>query len=165
MFDLTRTESVAAYFSDHPDIAAVINLAAYTNVPTPRNKKGTNFALLPTQCRWYPEFNYQIRDKGIYLIHISTDMVFRRCRRPRPLCGGPPSRSRDKNRLTRYGYTKALAERIAISTLPSAAILRLIYPVVAKYDLKLTICALLGYHEEPFSYPIFTDQHEHLRRR
>ncbi len=165
VFDLTRTESVAAYFSDHPDIAAVINLAAYTNVSEAQKQKGDKNSLC-YQLNVVGTQNLidQIRDKGIYLIHISTDMVFPGdAADPGPYAEDHPVEA-DKNRLTWYGYTKALAERIATSTLPSAAILRLIYPVVAKYDLKLDyLRALLGYYEKNhFLYPIFTDQHMNI---
>ena len=49
IFDLTRPEGAAAYFSGHPDIGAVINLAAYTNVSEGQKQKGDKgLALLST---------------------------------------------------------------------------------------------------------------------
>ena len=161
VFDLTRPESITAYFSNHSVITAVINLAAYTNVSEGQKQKGdeTSFCyqlnVVGTQ-----NLIDQIKDKDVYLIHISTDMVF-----PGDSADpGPYAEDHlinpDENRLTWYGYTKALAERIATSTSPPSAILRLIYPVVAKYDLKLDyLRAPLAYYEKNHSlYPIFTDQ-------
>ena len=161
VFDLTRPESVAAYFSDHSGIGAVINLAAYTNVSEGQKQKGDK-ASLCYQLNVVGTQNLvdQIKDKDVYLIHISTDMVFPGdAADPGPYAEDHPINP-DENRLTWYGYTKALAERIVTSTLPFTAILRLIYPVVAKYDLKLDyLRAPLAYYEKNHSlYPIFTDQ-------
>ena len=161
VFDLTRPGSVTAYLSDHSDIGVIINLAAYTNVSEGQKQKGDKASpcyqlnVVGTQ-----NLVDQIKDKDIYLIHISTDMVFPGdSADPGPYSEDHPVEV-DINRLTWYGYTKALAERIATSTSPPSAILRLIYPVVAKYDLKLDyLRAPLAYYEKNHSlYPIFTDQ-------
>src|SRR3989344_2734547 len=161
VFDLTRPESVSSYFLDHPDIGAVINLAAYTNVSEGQKQKGDK-ASLCYQLNVVGTQNLvdQIKDKDIYLIHISTDMVFPGdAVDPGPYAEDHPINP-DENRLTWYGYTKALAERIVTSTLPFTAILRLIYPVVVSYKLKLDyLRAPLAYYEKNHSlYPIFTDQ-------
>lgn len=161
IFDLTRPESVAAYFADHPAIAAVINLAAYTNVSEGEKQKGDK-ASLCYQLNVVGTQNLldQIKDKDIYLIHISTDMVFPGDEAdPGPYAEDHPVKA-DTNRLTWYGYTKALAERIVTSTMPGAAIFRLIYPVVKEYQLKADyLRAPLAHFEAKQSlYPIFTDQ-------
>ena len=161
VFDLTRPESVSAYFSNHSDITAVINLAAYTNVSEGQKQKGDK-ASLCYQLNVVGTQNLidQIKDKDVYLIHISTDMVFPGdAADPGPYAEDHPLNP-DENRLTWYGYTKALAERIATSSLPSAAILRLIYPVVASYELKLDyLRAPLAYYEKNKNlYPVFDDQ-------
>jgi len=161
VFDLTRPGSVTAYFSDHSDIGVVINLAAYTNVSEGQKQKGDK-ASLCYQLNVVGTQNLvdQIKDKDIYLIHISTDMVFPGdSADPGPYSEDHPVNA-DESRPTWYGYTKALAERIVTSSLPSTAILRLIYPVVASYKLKLDyLRAPLAYYEKNHSlYPIFTDQ-------
>lgn len=161
VFDLTRPESLVAYFSDHPDIGAVIHLAAYTAVSEAQKQKGDK-ASPCYQLNVVGSQNLidQIKDKDIYLIHISTDMVFPGdTADPGPYTEDHPI-STDTSRLTWYGYTKALAERIVTSILPSAAILRLIYPVVANHEPKLDyLRAPLAYYEKNHSlYPIFTDQ-------
>jgi len=161
VFDLTWPESVSSYFLDHPDIGAVINLAAYTNVSEGQKQKGDKTSLC-YQLNVVGTRNLvdQIKDKDIYLIHISTDMVFPGdSADPGPYSEDHPVNA-DESRPTWYGYTKALAERIVTSSLPSTAILRLIYPVVASYKLKLDyLRAPLAYYEKNHSlYPIFTDQ-------
>ncbi len=161
VFDLTRPESVTAYFSDHPDIGAVISLAAYTNVSEGQKQKGDKASLcyqlnvVGTQT-----LIDQIKEKAVSLIHISTDMVFPGdAADPGPYAEDHPVEA-DVNRLSWYGYTKALAERVVIAALPSAAILRLIYPVVKEYSLKADyLRAPLAHYEKTGSlYPIFIDQ-------
>lgn len=161
VFDMTRPESITVFFSDHPEIDAVINFAAYTAVSEAQKQKGDEKSLC-YQLNVVGTQNLidQIKDKDIYLIHISTDMVFSGDTvDPGPYAEDHPVAA-DVNRLTWYGYTKALAERIVTSTLPSAAILRLIYPVVKEYVLKADyLRAPLAYYEKNHTlYPIFTDQ-------
>ena len=161
VFDMTRPENLAAYFAAHPGIGAVINLAAYTNVSEAEKQKEDK-ASLCYQLNVVGTQNLidQIKDKDIYLIHISTDMVFPGdAADPGPYAEDHPVEA-DKNRLTWYGYTKALAERIVTAAFPIAAILRLIYPVVKEYVLKADyLRAPLAHYEAKKSlYPIFTDQ-------
>lgn len=161
VFDMTQPESVANYFSTHPEIGTVINLAAYTNVSEAQKQKGDiNSLCYQINVVGTENLVDQIKDKEIYLIYISTDMVF-----PGDAVDqGPYAEDHplnpDQKRLTWYGYTKALAEKLVRESLPNAAILRLIYPVVAKYDLKPDyLRAPLAYYEKNHSlYPIFTDQ-------
>src|SRR3989344_5163488 len=165
VFDLTRPESVSAYFSNHSDITAVINLAAYTNVSEGQKQKGDK-ASLCYQLNVVGTQNLidQIKDKDVYLIHISTDMVFPGdAADPGPYAEDHPLNP-DENRLTWYGYTKALAERLVTASLPSAAILRLIYPVVKEYAIKADyLRSPLAYYEKNQAlYPIFTDQHMNI---
>lgn len=160
-FNLMNVETVATYFADHPEITVVVNFAAYTNVSEAQKQKGDK-ASLCYQINIVGAQNLidQIKDKDIYLIHISTDMVFPGDDAdPGPYAEDHPVKA-DVNRLTWYGYTKALAERIVASTMSDAAIFRLIYPVVKEYQLKADyLRAPLAHFEAKQSlYPIFTDQ-------
>lgn len=164
-FDITQTESLIAYFADHPDIGAVIHLAAYTNVSEGEKQKG-DMASLCYQLNVIGTQNLteRIMGRDIYLIHIGTDMVFPGdAADPGPYAEDHLIKA-DINRLTWYGYTKALAERIITAALPSAAILRLIYPVTKEYKLKADyLRAPLSHYEAKKSlYPIFTDQYMNI---
>jgi dTDP-4-dehydrorhamnose reductase len=151
-FDLTDRENVFSTVNDvNPNV--VVNFAAYTNVSEAENQRGDeNLA-----C-------YKINVEGIrnlvstvssttHFIQISTDMIFPGSESdPGPYDENHPTNF-NENELTWYGYTKNLAEK-RVST-----ILRLIYPVNPKYDLKL------DYLKKPLSlfdqgklYPMFTDQ-------
>lgn len=160
-FDLTSAESVANYFSTHPEITAIIHPAAYTKVSDAQKQMGDSSSpcyqinVVGTQ-----NLVDQIAGRDIYLVHISTDMVFPGdTTDPGPYAEDHPLRP-EQSRLTWYGYTKALAENLVRKNSPNAAILRPIYPVIAKYDLKLDyLRAPLAYYEKNHSlYPIFTDQ-------
>lgn len=161
VFDMTRAESIATFFSSHPEISAIINFAAFTNVSESQKQKGNTDSLC-YQINVIGTQNLvnQIKDRDTYIIHVSTDMVF-----PGDTVDpGPYTEDHllrpDQSRLTWYGYTKALAEKLVRESLPNAAILRLIYPVVAKYDLKPDyLRAPLAYYVKNHSlHPIFTDQ-------
>lgn len=160
-FNLMSVENVATYFADHPEITVVVNFAAYTNVSEAQKQKDDK-ASLCYQINIVGTQNLldQIKDKDIYLIHISTDMVFPGDDAdPGPYSENHPLNP-DPVRLTWYGYTKALAEQAVTKTLPTAVILRLIYPVVKSSDRKLDyLRAPLAHFEAKQSlYPIFTDQ-------
>lgn len=161
VFDMTRPESITVFFSDQPGIGAVINFAAYTAVSEAQKQKGDKASLCyQLNVVGTQKLVDQIKDKDIYLIHISTDMVFPgSAADPGPYSEDHPI-STDTDRLTWYGYTKALAEQIITSTLSGAAIFRLIYPVVKEYALKADyLRAPLDYYEKKQAlYPIFTDQ-------
>ncbi len=161
VLDLTQLESVAAFFSSHPEISAIINFVAYTNVSeAQKQKRDTSSLCYQINVGGTQNLVNQIRNKEIYLIHISTDMVFPGTTADPGPYSEDHSFNPDQDRLTWYGYTKALAEKLVRESLPNAAILRLIYPVVAKYDLKPDyLRAPLAYYEKNHSlYPIFADQ-------
>lgn len=158
-FDLTDKKSVERVVkSAKPDV--VINFAAFTNVNEAENQRGDK----NSPC-------YKINVDGVknlvdglptkcHFIQISTDNVFSGNEKdPGPYDENHPVRDNEPE-LTWYGYTKNLGEREAIKKFgKGATILRLIYPVRAKYDLKLDYLRKpLSLFDEGKLYPIFTDQ-------
>lgn len=96
----------------------------------------------------------------MHFVQISTDMVFSgRMEKP-----GPYNESdlaeKESVKLTWYGFTKAEAERIVLSNLGKrASIVRIIYPVRAKYKNKLDyLRGPLKKYREGRLYPLFSDQ-------
>lgn len=158
-FDLTHKEDVAKTIRRvNPD--AVVNFAAYTNVSEAEKQRGDKNA----DC-------YKINVVGVenliealpadcHFIQISTDMVFSGSGKdPGPYEENHPS-SYKEDELTWYGYTKNLGEKEVIKRFgKDATILRLIYPVSAKYDLKLDYLRKpLSLYDEGKLHPMFTDQ-------
>ena len=148
-------------FFKRSKFSAVVNFAAFTDVSAAENerdnKEGNCFKVnvlgvenLAKLCKKYKRF----------LIHISTDMVFPGSKDyPGPYSEDSVPES-DSKRLTWYGFTKAEAERVIESILgKDAAILRIIYPVRAKFEGKLDY--LRKPHklfDEGKLYPMFNDQ-------
>ncbi len=155
-FDLTHPGEYLA--KNTPDV--VLNLAAYTNVSEAEkqrddksgpcwqiNVEGTRnlVTALPANAR---------------LIHISTDMVFSgSASDPGPYSADHQPET-DSQKLTWYGYTKGEGERIVRQVLGrEATILRIIYPVRAKYEGKLDyIRKPLNLYDEGKLYPLLSDQ-------
>ncbi len=148
-FDLANPKEYLA--KNTPDV--VLNFAAYTNVSEAEKQKGDKNG----SC-------WQINVEGTRnlvsalpantrLIHISTDYVFSGQNGPYKETDIPET---DQNKLTWYGYTKAEAEKIVGD---KSTIVRLIYPVRAKYPLKLDFLRKpLDLFNQGKLYPLFIDQ-------
>lgn len=157
-FDLTKPGSVANFFKkSSPDV--VINFAAFTDVSAAETQRDDKNA----SC-------WKINVDGIknlanlvspetYFIQISTDMVFPGSEEFNGPYKEDDKPEKDSDKLTWYGYTKAQAERIVSESLKNSAILRLIYPVRAKYALKLDYLRKpLSLYDQGRLYPMFDDQ-------
>jgi dTDP-4-dehydrorhamnose reductase len=151
-FDLTNKGNIVpAVKKANPDV--LVNFAAFTNVSEAENQRGDR----NSPC-------YKINVEGVknllaavpsktHFIQISTDMVFPGSKNdPGPYAEDQQTDYKE-DELTWYGYTKNLGETDA------ETILRLIYPVNPKYDLKLDYLKkpLLLYDSGKL-YPMFTDQ-------
>jgi len=145
------------------NFGTIVNFAAYTNVGGAEKQKGRK----DSEC-WQVNVGGVInlvnalKDKGgqFRFIQISTDMVFPgSVDNPGPYSEDQPAES-DKSKLTWYGYTKAQAEGVVLDTLgESAAVLRMVYPVRAKFEQKLDYLRRpLKLFDEGKLYPLFTDQ-------
>lgn len=134
----------------------VLNFAAYTNVSEAEKQRGDKsgpcwqinvegtrnlVSALPTSAR---------------LIHISTDYVFSGSTADPGPYSADHQPETDSQKLTWYGYTKAEAEKIVGDR---GTIVRLIYPVRAKYDQKPDYLRKhLDLYNQGKLYPLFTDQ-------
>lgn len=160
--DITSNKAVQRYIEKHkPEI--IINFAAYTNVGEAENQRGEGSRNSPSwQLNVEGVLNIlsAISGTDVALIQISTDMVFPGSEEfPGPYSEDAAA-ERDEKKLTFYGYTKAEAEREILNSLGNkATILRIIYPVSAKYDRKLDYLRKpLQLFDEGKLYPMFTDQ-------
>lgn len=154
-FDLTDIDSVyKTVIEANPDW--LINFAAFTDVDAAEKQPHDE-----TSMAW------QTNVKGVenlsnaflsdHLIQISTNMVF-----PGTLDNPGPYAEYDKaasnkDRLTWYGWTKAQGEKIIFKH--GGSILRLIYPVRAKFSQKLDFLhSNLKQYSAGHLKPLFTDQ-------
>ncbi len=157
-FDITNAGLVREYLAKvSPEV--VINLAAYTNVTEAENQRDDKSGL----C-------YRLNVEGVanllsaigkdtYFIQVSTDMVFPgSAEKPGPYTEDDQPET-DSNKLTWYGFTKQEGERLALGGRGGVAILRLIYPVRAKFSGKPDYLRKpLKLFNEGKLYPLFTDQ-------
>ena len=158
--DITKKSDIEKIVKEeNPDV--IIHLAAYTNVTEGEKQRGDKngdcwkINVIGTENL----VSSMDPDKTQY-IHISTDMVFGGLAED----PGPYSENHlpetDSSKLTWYGYTKVQAEREVEKYLgENSTIVRIIYPVRAKYDLKMDYLAKpLSLFDKGKLYPLFDDQ-------
>jgi dTDP-4-dehydrorhamnose reductase len=159
-FDLTNIESIKKILTDYnPEV--VINLAAFTDVGKAEEQRDNkNDSCYQINVEGTKNLISFFDPKTIHLIHISTDYVFSgSVEDPGPYAEDKLPET-DSAKLSWYGFTKAEGERVIKNTLGNdMTILRINFPVRAKYDLKL------DYLRKPLSlfnqgklYPLFYDQ-------
>ena len=160
--DLTNTGDIYNLFQSY-EFRAVVNFAAFTDVgeaEKQRNKKeGLAYQVNVVGVKNLLNAVKPLAGK-IQFIQISTDMVFPGSMEMK----GPyeetltPRIPTDK--LTWYGFTKAEAERQVMEEMQdSATIVRMIYPVRAKFSIKTDYLRKpLKLFDEGKLYPIFSDQ-------
>lgn len=139
----------------------IINFAAYTDVSAAENqrddKTGDCWQINAEGSKNLAELSAKYNS---HLIHISTDYVFSGSKEDK----GPYSEDHlpetDENKVTWYGFTKAQGERRVREILgKKATILRIIYPVRAKYEKKLDYLRKpLSLFDQGKLYPLFNDQ-------
>lgn len=160
--DITKPAELKAVVSSY-DFDAVINFAAYTDVSEAEkqrgNKNGDCWQVNVEGVRNLVSAIKPRREK-VHFIQISTDMVFPGSKeKPGPYFEDYKPET-DENKLTWYGFTKAESERIVMNELgDNGTILRINYPVRAKFDQKLDFLRnLLKKYDDGNLPPLFTDQ-------
>jgi dTDP-4-dehydrorhamnose reductase len=158
--DITNASSISEVVASY-NLGAIVNFAAYTNVGEAEKERGDkNGACWQVNVEGTRNLVKAVNNTKIHFIQISTDMVFPGSAE----VPGPYSEEhepeKDQSKVTWYGYTKGEAERIVNETLgKNATIVRLIYPVRAKYDIKLDYLRKpLSLFDEGKLYPLFSDQ-------
>jgi len=158
--DITKREDVEKLLKkEKPDV--IIHLAAYTNVGEgEKQRDDKNGDCWKVNVIGTENLVSSIDpDKTLY-IHISTDMVFEgSAQDPGPYSEDHLPES-DSSKLTWYGYTKAQAEKEVKKYLgENSSIVRIIYPVRARYDIKMDYLAKpLSLFDQGKLYPLFDDQ-------
>jgi len=159
--DITNKEAVHLFFKENK-FDAIVHFAAYTDVGKAEEQRcDKNGLCWKVNVEGTKNLIESIDPKETLFIHISTDMVFPgNAEDPGPYSERHEVRMNAEN-LTWYGYTKAQAEKIVIETigLDKATILRLIYPVRAKFKNKLDYLRKpLKLYDQGKLYPLFNDQ-------
>jgi dTDP-4-dehydrorhamnose reductase len=158
--DITNSEAVNNYFLNNK-FDAVVNFAAYTNVSEGENDRGNKNGLAwKLNVEASENVAKACKEHGVFLVHISTDMVFSGNKAD----PGPYSEDHlipeDSSVVTWYGYTKGLGEKAVQNVMgEESCIFRLIYPFRASFEGKLDYLRKpIQLYEEGKLYPLFTDQ-------
>jgi len=159
-FDITNTSEIKALMKSY-EFKTVVNFAAYTDVGEAENerddKDGTCWQVNVVGVR---NLVGAIDPYKTHFIQVSTDMVFTGTREdPGPYLENHPIET-DSSKLTWYGYTKAEAERVVQEIIgKNATILRINYPVRAKFENKLDYLRKhLKLYDEGKLYPLFSNE-------
>lgn len=151
--DITKEETFRPFFDQHQDAKALIHLAAFTD---------TNKSFAESQDKTGVCYQVNVvgteniartcKERGIYLIHVSTDFVFDGTQ------STPYLEDQTTSPIEWYGETKALAEAVVKDSGVKYSILRLAYPYRAKYDLKPDLIKKIRVGLESGKlYPQFSD--------
>jgi dTDP-4-dehydrorhamnose reductase/dTDP-4-dehydrorhamnose 3,5-epimerase len=158
--NILRKERLGQFFNrEKPDV--VIHFAAFTDVGGAENQRGKrDGSCWKVNVEGAKNIAEMCRKYGVKLIHISTDMVFPGSRENPGPYSERQKPERHSKKLTWYGFTKAKGEEQVRKILgKKAAILRLIYPVRAKYKAKLDYLRKpLELFDKGKLYPMFADQ-------
>lgn len=159
--DILDSSSVDTYFKQNK-VDVVINFAAFTDVAEGEKQRGNEDGLCYklNVDGVFNLVNFFKENGGEYFIQISTDNVFS----GQPDNPGPYDENAapeiDAGLVTWYGYTKMLGEKVVGDNWENSSVVRINYPVRAKFEGKL------DYFRKPLSlfdqnklYPLFTDQH------
>lgn len=129
--DITQAETFKPFFDAHQDAKVLIHLAAFTD---------TNKAFAETGDKTGVCYRVNVdgtanianicRERGIHLLHVSTDFVFDGRQQIPYLEESPLSP------IEWYGQTKAKAETVVEKSGASYTIARLSYPYRAHFDAK-----------------------------
>jgi len=162
-FDITDFSEVRKIIGGYL-FSAVINFAGFTDIEKAEEQRNDKSG----DC-WQVNFegvknlveaikSYKAR---IHFIQISTDDVFSGDSEDPGPYSEYHQQETNLEKLTSYGYSKAQAEKYILSELGGyATILRINYPVRAKFSKKLDLLRKhLKLFDEGKLYPLFNDQH------
>lgn len=159
-FDITNRNQMKDVFAKF-NFGVVINFAAFTDVAAAEAQRGDkNGICWKVNVEGVKNLVSIINPNKTHLIHISTDYVFSGSKdEPGPYAEDQVAQE-DSDKVTWYGYTKGNAERLFISKFAEkSTILRIIYPVRAKFEEKLDYLRKpLKLFDEGKLYPMFSDQ-------
>lgn len=151
--DITKAETFKPFFDSHPDAKALIHLAAFTDTNKAFAESGDkNGICYKVNVDGTKNITDICRERGIYLIHVSTDFVFDG-KKDTPYTEDDPT-----NPIEWYGETKAIAEQVVKNSGVNYSIVRLSYPYRSTFDQKPDLVKKIRAGLESGKlYPQFTD--------
>jgi dTDP-4-dehydrorhamnose reductase len=158
VLDITDRNSVEKFFSAN-NLDTVINFAAFTDVKKAElereNREGEAWKVNVEGVNNLVE---ECNKKDIFLIHISTDLVFECTEKSAQRIFENTILPSNPLKLCWYGWTKLEAENSIIKGSKNYTIIRIAYPYRAKYELKRDFAnTFITMFREGTLYPLFTD--------
>lgn len=150
--DITSKESVAHSLDAHP-AKAMIHLAAFTDTNKAFAESGDKTGLCyRVNVEGTANLAAAAKERGIHLVHISTDFVFDGTKE------SPYTEDDPTSPIEWYGETKAEAEGVVARSGATYAIARLSYPYRREFEPKPDIVKKIRLGLESGKlYPQFTD--------
>jgi dTDP-4-dehydrorhamnose reductase len=159
--DITNAKELDSYFKDE-NIDVIVNFAAFTDVSGGEKERGDeNGICWKVNVEAVKNIIALAKHKKAKLIQISTDMVFPGSEKYKGPYSEEQKPESDSNKLTWYGYTKSVGEKMVSDGLEEGSvILRLIYPVRANFMGKFDYLRKpLELYDQEKLYPMFKDQY------
>ena len=129
--DITQAETFKPFFDDHQDAKVLIHLAAFTDPNKAFAESGDKTGICyRVNVEGTANIASICQQRGIHLLHVSTDFVFDGKQETPYLEESPLSP------IEWYGQTKAMAETVVEKSGVSYTIARLSYPYRAHFDAK-----------------------------
>ena len=129
--DITKVETFKPFFDVHSDAKALIHLAAFTDTGKAFAETGDkNSICYQVNVEGTKNIANICNERGIHLIHVSTDFVFNGEQDTSYLEESPLSP------IEWYGETKAIAEGVVKDSGVAYSIIRLSYPYRANFEAK-----------------------------
>lgn len=129
--DITKAETFRPFFDAHPEAKYLIHLAAFTDTGKAFAQSGDkNGICYKVNVDGTQNIANICKERGIHLIHVSTDFVFDGKQET------PYLEDDSVSPIEWYGETKAIAEKVVKDSGVSYTIVRLAYPYRANFDLK-----------------------------
>lgn len=150
--DITDLSSVEKFISQN-ESDTLIHLAAFTDTNKAWEEKGNTYGICyKVNVLGTKNLAEVCKEKGIHLIHISTDFVFDGTKTT------PYLETDATSPLEWYGETKAIAENVVIDSGVSHTIVRIAYPYRANFENKPDLIKKIRAGLESGKlYPQFTD--------
>jgi dTDP-4-dehydrorhamnose reductase len=129
--DITNVATFTPFFDAHPDAKALVHLAAFTDTAKANAESGDKTGICyKVNVEGTKNIAAFCKERGIHLIHVSTDFVFDGQQ------ATPYLEDQPLSPIDWYGETKAMAEEVVKTSGCSYTIIRLSYPYRANFDLK-----------------------------
>ena len=159
-FDFLKPTQMEKYLKDE-EISQVLNFAAFTDVAAGESQRGDKEGMCwKINVDGVRNLVKMFDRKRVRFIHISTDMVFSGS----DADPGPYEENRkvkdNPDTLTWYGYSKARGEEVVQDYFKKPTVVRIIYPVRAKFTFKTDFLRNpLRLYQQRKLYPLFDDQY------